>query len=82
MKGEPRDDSHFDPEAGFHGRRRTDRLWRTDGQRRGLYLAGRLDLDSLVSRCDPLADFETLTEDMESGRIARAVLMMDSTFVG
>jgi S-(hydroxymethyl)glutathione dehydrogenase/alcohol dehydrogenase len=41
-----------------------------------LYLAGRLELDALVSRCYPLADFETLIEDFEAGRVARGVLEM------
>lgn len=41
-----------------------------------LYLAGRLELDALVSKRYPLADFERLVEDMEAGKIARGVLEM------
>jgi len=41
-----------------------------------LYQAGRLELDALVSKRYPLADFEHLIEDMEAGRIARGVLDM------
>ena len=41
-----------------------------------LYLAGRLELDALVSRSYPLEDFKTLIEDFEAGRIARGVLEM------
>lgn len=41
-----------------------------------LYLAGLLDLDSLVSKRYALADFESLVADMRAGRIARGVLEM------
>lgn len=41
-----------------------------------LYQAGRLELDALVSKRYPLADFEHLIEDMEAGKIARGVLDM------
>lgn len=41
-----------------------------------LYRAGRLELDALVSKRYPLAEFERLVEDMEAGRIARGVLDM------
>ncbi|HPG26987.1 MAG: Zn-dependent alcohol dehydrogenase [Spirochaetaceae bacterium] len=41
-----------------------------------LYLAGRLELDALVSARYPLADWPRLVEDMKAGRIARGVLEM------
>jgi S-(hydroxymethyl)glutathione dehydrogenase/alcohol dehydrogenase len=41
-----------------------------------LYEAGRLELDALVSKRYPLADYEHLIEDMEAGKIARGVLDM------
>jgi Zn-dependent alcohol dehydrogenase len=41
-----------------------------------LYQAGRLELDALVSKRYPLADYEHLIEDMEAGKIARGVLDM------
>lgn len=41
-----------------------------------LYQAGRLELDALVSKRYPLADYHRLIEDMEAGRIARGVLDM------
>ncbi|MAG34067.1 MAG: Zn-dependent alcohol dehydrogenase [Deltaproteobacteria bacterium] len=41
-----------------------------------LYLAGRLELDALVSQRYPLAEFKSLIEDFEAGRVARGVLEM------
>jgi len=41
-----------------------------------LYLAGRLELDALVSKRYPLADFKSLVDDLKAGRVARGVLDM------
>jgi S-(hydroxymethyl)glutathione dehydrogenase/alcohol dehydrogenase len=43
-----------------------------------LYKAGRLDLDKLISKRYPLADLHQAFHDMESGAIARGVLVFDA----
>ncbi|MBI3959618.1 MAG: Zn-dependent alcohol dehydrogenase [Chloroflexi bacterium] len=43
-----------------------------------LYLAGKLDLDKLISKRYPLDDIALAFEDMEAGKVARGVLVFDS----
>lgn len=42
-----------------------------------LYLAGKLDLDKLISKRYPLDDIALAFEDMEAGKVARGVLVFD-----
>ena len=42
-----------------------------------LYRAGKLQLDDLISKRYPLADLPAAFDDMEAGRIARGVLVLD-----
>ncbi len=42
-----------------------------------LYLAGRLELDKLITRHYPLDDVAQAFEDMENGKVARGVLIFD-----
>ncbi|MCL4836329.1 MAG: Zn-dependent alcohol dehydrogenase [Caldilineaceae bacterium] len=42
-----------------------------------LYLAGKLDLDKLITKRYPLDDIALAFEDMEAGRVARGVLVFD-----
>ncbi|RLT38702.1 MAG: alcohol dehydrogenase [Chloroflexi bacterium] len=43
-----------------------------------LYLAGKLDLDKLITKRYPLDDIALAFEDMEAGKVARGVLVFDS----
>jgi S-(hydroxymethyl)glutathione dehydrogenase / alcohol dehydrogenase len=43
-----------------------------------LYLAGKLDLDKLITKRYPLDDIALAFEDMEAGKVARGVLVFDN----